>query len=70
MKTNDLPPNNAPITPQNSPKKRGGARPGAGRKPTGRDIAFSVRISQEAYAILQGVKNKAEFIDKLILNSR
>ncbi len=39
---------------------------GTGRPATGRNKAVSVKISQEAYEILQGKKNKSEYIDRLI----
>lgn len=47
----------------------GGARKGAGRKANGRNIPLTVRVSQEAAQVLEGVKNKSEFIDDLILNN-
>jgi len=45
---------------------RGGYREGGGRPPTGRSKSISVRISQEAHEILKPIKNKSEYIDKLI----
>ena len=46
-------------------KGRGGDR--GGRRPeTDRKVAVTVRISQEAKDILDKVKNKSEYIDKII----
>ena len=45
---------------------RGGYREGGGRPATGRDLPVTVRISREAFDKLKAVKNKSEFIDKLI----
>lgn len=44
----------------------GGYRPNSGRPTTERKITLSVRISPEAHALLEGVKNKSELIDSLI----
>lgn len=44
----------------------GGARKGSGRRNLGRDIPLSVRISLESARLIQGVKNKSEYIDELI----
>ena len=46
-------------------KGRGGDR--GGRRPeTDRKFAVTVRISQEAKDVLDGVKNKSEYIDRII----
>lgn len=47
-------------------EQRGGYRPGSGRPETDRKFAVTVRISQEAAEKLNTIKNKSEFIDKLI----
>lgn len=46
--------------------KRGGARPGSGRKPTPYKVPLNVRISQEAADMIDGITAKSEYIDKLI----
>ena len=46
--------------------KRGGARPGAGRRKGDRNKAISVNISAEAYEIYMTWANKSEKIDSLI----
>ena len=46
--------------------KRGGARPGAGRRKGDRSKAISVNISPEAYEIYKTWGNKSEIIDMLI----
>lgn len=46
----------------------GGSR-GGGRPVTDRNVAVTIRISQEAADILSQQKNKSEFIDKLIKES-
>jgi hypothetical protein len=43
----------------------GGYR-GGGRPATDRNVAVTVRISQEAADKLKTVKNKSEFLDRLI----
>ena len=45
---------------------RGGYRPNAGRKPTGRNNSLQIMISDEAKELLSGRKNKSEYIDYLI----
>lgn len=45
---------------------RGGYREGGGRPATGRDFPVTVRISKEALEKLGTVRNKSEFIDRLI----
>ena len=45
---------------------RGGYRPNAGRKPTGRNNSLQIMISDEAKELLAGRKNKSEYIDYLI----
>lgn len=47
-------------------KQWGGYREGGGRPSTDRNIAISVRISQEANELLKQQKNKSEYIDRLI----
>lgn len=47
-------------------KKRGGARPGSGRKTTPYKVPLMVRITPEANEIIAGVENKSEYIDELI----
>ena len=49
-------------------KKRGGYRPNAGRKNTGRERRLHIRISEEAYDKLQTLEKTSfsEAIDKLI----
>jgi len=46
--------------------KHGGYRIGGGRPATDRNVAVTVRISQEAADKLKTVKNKSEFIDRII----
>lgn len=46
--------------------KRGGARPGAGRRKGDRTKAINVNISPEAYEIYMTWANKSEKIDSLI----
>jgi hypothetical protein len=46
---------------------RGGARPGAGRHKTGRDIPVCFKITKEAYNILAQIKNKSEYINRIVL---
>ena len=46
----------------------GGSR-GGGRPVTDRNVAVTIRISQEASDILSQQKNKSEFIDTLIKDS-
>ena len=38
----------------------------SGRPATGRSKAVSVRLTEEAYAILKGKRNKSAYIDRLI----
>lgn len=45
---------------------RGGRREGSGRKVTPYKIPISVKVSQEAFEILQTKKNKTEYIDEII----
>jgi len=47
----------------------GGYREGGGRPKTDRNMAVTIRISQEAADILKAQKNKSEFIDTLIKQS-
>ena len=47
-------------------KSWGGYREGGGRPATDRNVAISVRISQEANELLKQQKNKSEYIDRLI----
>ena len=47
----------------------GGSR-GGGRPVTDRNVAVTIRISQEAADILSQQKNKSEFIDMLIKQSK
>lgn len=47
----------------------GGARQGAGRKPNDRSVPLMVRVSPEAAQVLEGVRNKSEYIDDLIKNN-
>ena len=47
-------------------KQWGGYREGGGRPSTDRNVAISVRISQEANELLKQQKNKSEYIDRLI----
>ena len=53
---------------QKTPKPKGGARQGAGRKPKGNEgtLRIGFRCSQDVYDILQQVENKTEFIEKAI----
>ena len=44
----------------------GGYREGGGRPTTDRNVAVTVRVSQEAADKLKTVKNKSEFIDRII----
>ena len=44
----------------------GGYREGGGRPATDRNVAVTVRISKEAADKLKTVKNKSEFIDRII----
>ena len=46
----------------------GGSR-GGGRPVTDRNVAVTIRISQEAADILREQRNKSEFIDTLIKES-
>lgn len=51
-------------------ERRGGARPGAGRPPkngVSRAKYRPILITEEAYKLLSGVKNKCEYISNLIL---
>ena len=45
----------------------GGARQGAGRKPNDRNVPLMVRVSPEAAQVLEGVRNKSEYIDGIIV---
>ena len=47
----------------------GGSR-GGGRPVTDRNVAVTIRISQEASDILKEQRNKSEFIDTLIKQSK
>lgn len=44
----------------------GGARPGSGRPPSGRDHRLTVYISGESSEKVSTVGNKSEYIDNLI----
>lgn len=46
--------------------KRGGARPGSGRKVTPYKIRLNVRITPEAADMIAGIQAKSEYIDELI----
>lgn len=51
-------------------KHRGGARPGAGRKANpDKKIFKAVFITEEAYNLLNGIKNKSSFVSSLIINA-
>lgn len=46
----------------------GGSRPGAGRKKRSKLIhAMTVKISEEAWNMLDGAKNKSELVDDAIM---
>ena len=45
---------------------RGGFRPNAGRPETGRTVKISITISPEAAEKISKIKNKSEYIDRLI----
>ena len=48
-------------------RKHGGRRAGSGRPSNDRNIAISVRVSQEAFDKLNRLtKNKSEFIDNIL----
>ena len=51
-------------------KQWGGYREGGGRPTTDRNIAVTIRISQEASDILNEQKNKSEFVDSLIKSTK
>ena len=44
----------------------GGSRPGAGRRANDRKCMVLVRISPEAHEMLKPVRNKSEYVDRLI----
>lgn len=47
---------------------RGGARPGAGRKPKTEKKRFKiVHIYADTYALLTGIRNKCKFVSSLII---
>lgn len=46
--------------------KRGGARPGSGRKVTPYKIPLNVKITQEAADKMAAIEKKSETIDRLI----
>lgn len=46
--------------------EKGGFRPNAGRPETGRTVKISITISPEAAEKISKIKNKSEYIDKLI----
>ena len=48
--------------------KRGGARPGCGRKVTPYKIPLNVRITKEAADMIANIPAKSEYIDELIKN--
>lgn len=52
--------------------KRGGARPGAGRKTStpGLNVQVAVRISEEAAQVLSEKPNKSEYVNNLILENK
>lgn len=47
-------------------KNHGGRRAGSGRPANDRSYMVGVRVTKEAYDILQKHPNKAEYIDNLI----
>jgi len=48
--------------------KRGGARPGAGRKPIEhKRITVTIRLSEEAYKVLCASDNRSKYVEKLLL---
>lgn len=59
---------------ESSGSGRGGARPGAGRPSKGRGERRKgykpVLVTPEAYAALDGVKNKCGYVSALILEDR
>ena len=55
---------------EEKPRKRGGARPGAGRKPSvdgGKNHRILIRISEKTLAILNQHRPMAQFIDQAII---
>ena len=51
-------------------ERRGGARPGAGRPPkngVSRAKYRPILITEEAYKLLSGVRNKCEYVSNLIV---
>lgn len=52
---------------ENQKKSWGGKREGAGRKKTNHGKYYGFNSTQEVDAILQGIKNKTEFINSAIL---
>lgn len=53
---------------ENEKKKRGGARPGAGRKRIEKKrITVTLRLSEEAYGILCTSDNRSQYIERLLL---
>ena len=51
-------------------KQHGGRRSGAGRPTNNRTIPLTVRVSPEAAQVLEGVKNKSEYIDTLLIREK
>lgn len=54
-------------------ERRGGARPGAGRKPkngVSRAEYKSILITKEAWKHLQGIRNRCRYVSELILRER
>ena len=49
-----------------SKNTHGGSRPGAGRRANDRKCMVLVRISPEAHEMLKPVRNKSEYVDRLI----
>ena len=49
-----------------SKNTHGGSRPGAGRRANDRKCMLLVRISPEAHEMLKPVRNKSEYVDRLI----
>lgn len=46
--------------------KRGGVRPGSGRKATPYKFPLNVRITKEANDLIAGIEKKSEYVDELI----
>lgn len=48
-------------------ERRGGARPGAGRPQSKRNVSLHIKVSQESKDILDEKSNVSEYIDNLII---